>query len=129
MKRRKGKSKRRWLDNIKNDLSESEICQGRERNTGWNGGDSHEASTPHKSGKGCGRRRWVVILCGQNIQSLRVCVCVCVCVRACACVCVCVCVSACARVSVYVCICIRACVCACVSLCQCVCVSVCYCSC
>ena len=38
-KRRRGRPKRRWLYNIKNDLS-GENCQGRTRKTGINGGIS-----------------------------------------------------------------------------------------
>ena len=38
-KRRRGRPKRRWLDNIKNDLSERKLS-GRKRKTGLNGGVS-----------------------------------------------------------------------------------------
>ena len=37
-----------------------ENCQGRTHKTGLNGGVSQDASIPHKSGKGCGRRSYVV---------------------------------------------------------------------
>ena len=45
------------MDNIRNDfnvLGSKENCQGRKRNTELIGGVSYDASTPHKSGKGCG---------------------------------------------------------------------------
>ena len=56
-KRRRGRPKRRWLDSIKNDLSERELS-GEEvlLKTEFNGGVSQDTSTPHKSGKGCRRR-------------------------------------------------------------------------
>ncbi len=41
VKRRRGRPKRRWLDNIKNDLCrERENCQGRKLKTEFNGGVS-----------------------------------------------------------------------------------------
>ena len=43
-KRRKGTSNRRWLDSIRNDMSEREL-------PGEDGGVSQDTSTPHKSGK------------------------------------------------------------------------------
>ena len=51
---RRGTSKRRWFDNIGNDLSERELSGGKRK---LNAGISIETSTPHKSGKGWGRRR------------------------------------------------------------------------
>ena len=47
----RGKPKRRWLDNIKNDLSERELSGGSARPS------SYETSTTLRSPKGCGRRR------------------------------------------------------------------------
>ena len=49
-KRRRGRPKRRWMDNIRNDLSERG-CRRRTRKTGLDGGVSQDTSTPHKSGK------------------------------------------------------------------------------
>ena len=57
-KRKRGTPKRRWLDNIKNDLSEREFSVEDPQ-------DRHKwrrlirPSTPHKSCNGCGTRRWV----------------------------------------------------------------------
>ena len=70
-KRKRGRPKRRWLDNIKNDLWEREnnYCQGRKRKTEFIGGVSQETSTPHKSGKGCGRRKYcadTIFLCMEG---------------------------------------------------------------
>ena len=56
-KRSRGRPKRRWLDNIRKDLSE-ENCQGRKRKSESNGGVS---STAHKSEKGYGRRIIIVL--------------------------------------------------------------------
>ena len=50
-KRRIGRPKRRWLDSIRNELSEGGGCQGKTRTTGLDGGVSQDTSTPHKSGK------------------------------------------------------------------------------
>ena len=50
-KRKRGSLKRRWLDNIKNDLLERENCQGRKRKTGM-----EACHKKRESGKGCGRR-------------------------------------------------------------------------
>ena len=50
-KRRRGRPKRRWLDSIRNDMSERGGCQRRTRKTGLDGGVSQDTSTPHKSGK------------------------------------------------------------------------------
>ena len=55
-KRRRGRQKRRWLDSIRNDLSERQLS-GRTCKTGLDGGVSQDTSTPHKSGKICRRRR------------------------------------------------------------------------
>ena len=49
-KRRRGRPKRRWLDSIRNDLSERELSRD-DAQTGRNGGVVYETSTPHKSGK------------------------------------------------------------------------------
>ena len=46
-KRRRGRPNRRWLDSIRNDLSE----RGLSEETGLAGGVSQDTSTPHKSGK------------------------------------------------------------------------------
>ena len=54
-KRRRGRLKRRWLDSIRNELSERELS-GRTRKTLLDGGVSQDTSTPHKSGKRCIRR-------------------------------------------------------------------------
>ena len=43
-----GEKKRRWLDNIKNDLSERELS-GEECTTVLHGGVCHRTSTQHKS--------------------------------------------------------------------------------
>ena len=52
-KRRRGRPRRRWLDNLRNDLSEKELS----------GEEAQEISTPHKSRKGCRRRsRYVNII-------------------------------------------------------------------
>ncbi len=56
-KRRRGRPKRRWLDSIRNDLSERELSGEEARKTKFNEGISLETSAPHKSGKRCGRRR------------------------------------------------------------------------
>ena len=56
-KRRRGRPKRRWLDGIMNDLSERELSGEEARKITFNGVVSYETSTPHKSGKGCGRKR------------------------------------------------------------------------
>ena len=46
-KRRRGRPKRRWLDNIKNDMSEKGSCQGRKRKTELNGGVSKKHRPLH----------------------------------------------------------------------------------
>ena len=38
--RRRGRPKRRWLDNIRNNLLDRESCQGTKRKTEFNGGIS-----------------------------------------------------------------------------------------
>ena len=48
-KRRRGRQKRRWLDNIRNDLSERELSGEKAHKTKFNGVVSYETSTPHKS--------------------------------------------------------------------------------
>ena len=53
-KRRRGRPKRRWLDSIRNDLSETGLSDAqdrRTRKTGLDGGVSQDTSTPDKSGK------------------------------------------------------------------------------
>ena len=54
-KRRRGRPNRRWLDNIRNDLSEREFSgdEAPDRDK-WR--RLTRTSTPHKCGKGCGRR-------------------------------------------------------------------------
>ena len=57
-KRRRGRPKLRWLDNIRNDKSERELS----------GEEAQDTSTTHTSGKGCGRRRkespmYILFLC------------------------------------------------------------------
>ena len=49
-KRRRGRPKRRWMDNNRNDLSERG-CRRRTRKTGLEVGVSQDTSTPHESGK------------------------------------------------------------------------------
>ena len=56
-KRRRGRPKRRWLDNIRNDY------------TGLNVGDSYQTSTPHKNRKGC-RRRCLTCIAGLHWETL-----------------------------------------------------------
>ena len=51
-KRTRRRPKRRWLDNIKNDLSERELSGEEARKTEFNGDVSYETSTPHKMRKG-----------------------------------------------------------------------------
>ena len=55
-KRTRGRPELMWLDNIRNDLSEREMS-GEDTQDRLKGGISYETSTPHESGKGCGRRR------------------------------------------------------------------------
>ena len=51
-KRRRGRPKRRWLDSIRNDLSEREL-PGEEAQDRVKWRCLIRKSTPHKSGKGC----------------------------------------------------------------------------
>ena len=53
--RRRGRPKRRWLDNIKNDLSEREL-PGEEAQDRVRWRRLIRNITPNNSGKGCGRR-------------------------------------------------------------------------
>ena len=55
-KRRRGRPKRRWLDNTKSDLSERELL-GEEAQDWAKWRRLRRHIDPHKSGKGCGRRR------------------------------------------------------------------------
>ena len=48
-KRRRGRQKRRWFDNIRNDLSEREL-------SGEEAQDQVQRRRLYKRGKGCGRR-------------------------------------------------------------------------
>ena len=64
-KRTRGRPKRSWLDNIRNDLSKRELS-GQEAKTGLNGGDSYKPLTPQKSRKGCGSRRLKFQICHKT---------------------------------------------------------------
>ena len=62
--KRRGRPKRRWLDNIRNDLSEIELS-GEEAQDPVKWRRLIRNIDPHKTGKRCGRRMHVPVPCSS----------------------------------------------------------------